>query len=166
MKEEYIMYHRYTERSGGLQSSGGRMKEHIRTGVICVLLIAVILLSIFGGRAMSFQKDTHTTFVHRMQTECSNALTLTSSLSRTAGANTSATLGRIRSHLYAMDTINQISVGLEGGSYLVDNDVFTDLYALLDDYANKLITGMMTGDLQSALTNELTTLLAEVDALE
>lgn len=160
------MYHRYTARSGGLQNSNGRIKERIRTGVICILLVAVVLLSIFGGRAMSFQKDTHTTFVHRMQTECSNALTLTASLSRTAGANTSATLGRIRSHLYAMDTINQISVGLEGGAYLVDNDVFTNLYAVLDDYANKLITGMMTGELQSALTNDLTALLERVDGLE
>lgn len=160
------MYHRYTARSGGLQGNTSKMRERIRTGAILVLTLAVILLAIFGGRAMSFQADTHTTFVNRMKTECSNALTLTGSLSRTAGANTSATLGRIRSHLYAMDTINQISVGLEGGSYLVDNDVFTDLYAVLDDYANKLITGMMTGDLQSSLTNDLTALLEKVDTLE
>ena len=117
------------------------------------------LLAIFGGRAMGFQADAHTTFVRRIQTECNDALALTSSLSRTAGANSADTLGRIRSHLYAMDTINQLNVGLQGaGGYLVNNDVFTALYAVLDEYSDKLITGMQTGDLQTTLTNSLTEL--------
>lgn len=154
------MYHRYTSRSEGMQSSGApRMQERIRNILLAVLLVACILLAIFGGRAMGFQADAHTTFVRRIQTECNDALALTSSLSRTAGANSADTLGRIRSHLYAMDTINQLNVGLQGaGGYLVNNDVFTALYAVLDEYSDKLITGMQTGDLQTALTNSLTEL--------
>lgn len=160
------MYHRYTARSGGLQANKGKLWDYIHTGVTILLAVAVIALAIFGGRAMAYQQDSHTTFVHRMQTECGNALTLTSSLSRTAGANSSATLGRIRSHLYAMDTINQLNSGLESGRYLVDNDVFTTLYSMLDDYANKLITGMVTGDIQTSLTEALKDLSDVVNALE
>lgn len=162
------MYHRYTSRgSGGMPANGNRMKDRIRTAVMLVLLLAVIVLGIFGGRAMSFKADTHVTFVRRMQTECNDALSLTSSLSRTAGANSAATLGRIRSHVYAMDTINQLNVGLDSASgYLVNNDVFTNLYALLDDYSDKIITGMVTGDQQTALTTTLTNLLATVSALD
>lgn len=162
------MYHRYTSRSEGLQSTGApRLKERIRNILLIVLTVACILLAIFGGRAMGFQADTESTFVHRMQTECNDALTLTGSLSRTAGANSAATLGRIRSHVYAMDTINQLNVGLQGaGGYLVDNDVFTQLYALLDDYSGKLTTGMQTGDLQTELTTALTTLTGIVDQLD
>ncbi len=162
------MYHRYTSRAEGMQTSATpRMKERIRNILLLLLTVACILLAIFGGRAMGFQADAHTTFVRRIQTECNDALSLTSSLSRTAGANSAATLGRIRSHLYAMDTINQLNVGLQGaGGYLVNNDVFTQLYALLDDYSDKLITGMQTGDLQTELTNSLTNLSLLVSQLD
>lgn len=161
------MYHRYTSRAGGLNPQGNRLKERLRTGLILLLVAAVVLLTVFGGRAMSFRSEAHATFVSRMQTECGNAISLTSSLSRTAGANSSATLGRIRSHIYAMDTINQINVGLEGGDgYLVNNDLFTALYALLDEYVTTLTTGMATGELQTSLTNSLNELYALVDALE
>lgn len=162
------MYHRYTSRAEGMQTSATpRMKDRIRNIVLVLLAVACILLSIFGGRAMGFQSEAHITFVRRIQTECNDALSLTSSLSRTAGANSAATLGRIRSHLYAMDTINQLNVGLQGaGGYLVNNDVFTQLYALLDDYSNKLITGMQTGDLQTELTNSLTNLSLLVSQLD
>jgi len=162
------MYHRYTSRGNNSMNTGGsRMRDRIRTAITLVLLAAVIVLAIFGGQAMSFKAETRTTFVRRMQTECNDALGLTSSLSRTAGANSAATLGRIRSHVYAMETINQLNVGLDSASgYLVGNDIFTTLYAVLDDYSNKLVTGMVTGDQQTALTNTLNDLLIQVSALE
>lgn len=162
------MYHRYTSRSEGRQSTASpRLQERIRNILLILLTVACILLAIFGGRAMSFQADASATFVRRIQTECNDALSLTGSLSRTAGANSAATLGRIRSHVYAMDTINQLNVGLQGaGGYLIDNAVFTQLYSLLDDYSDKLITGMQTGDLQTELTTSLTELSGLVEQLD
>ena len=159
------MYERYTSRSGGMRSERNVMKERIRTGVILVLLAAVILLAVFGGRAMSFEAETRSTFVHRMQTECNDAVSLVTALSRTAGASSSATLSKIRSHVYAMDTINQLNVGL-GGDYLISNDTFTSLYAIIDDYFNRLITGVVTGDSQTALANALTSLQQTIAYLE
>ena len=161
------MYQRYTSRAEGMQPSASpRMKERIRNILLLVLVAACVLLSVFGGRAISFQNDAHTTFIRRMQTECNDAISLTASLSRTAGANSAATLGRIRSHVYAMDTINQLNVGLRGaGGYLVDNDVFTQLYSVLDVYSDKLITGMQTGDLQTELTTALNNLALLVGGL-
>lgn len=162
------MYHRYTSRSEGMQSSGApRMKERIRNIILLVLLVACVLLAVFGGRAMGFQAEAQTTFIRRMQTECNDALTLTGSLSRTAGANSAETIGHIRSHLYAMDTINQLNVGLQGpGGYLVSTEVFTSLYGVLDEYSDKLITGMQTGDLQTQLTTSLSDLANLVNQLD
>ena len=159
------MYERYTSRSGGMRSERNVMKESIRTGVILVLLAAVIVLSVFGGRAMSYQAEAHTTFVHRMQTECNSALNLSGSLSRTAGSSSSAILGRIRSHVYAMDAINQLNAGMEG-KYLVNNDLFTSLYAMLYDYSDKLITGMVTGEVQTNLTAALAGLQEQTSQLK
>ena len=160
------MYQRSTSRSGSsMQTGGNTLMNRIRTAVTLVLLIAVIVLAIFGGRAMSYQAEAHTTYVRRIQTECNDALSLTTALSRTAGASSSATLGKIRSYVYAMDTINQLSMGLDG-KYLVSTDVFTNLYSIIDDYYNRLITGMVTSDQQTELTNALTVLVDTLSHLE
>lgn len=162
------MYHRYTSRAEGSQPAGTpRLWERIRNILLIILAVACIFLAVFGGRAMGYKTDARTTFIHRMQTESKDALSMTSSLSRTAGANTSATLGRIRSRVYAVDTINQLSFGLDSsGGYLIANEVFTNLYAVLDDYSDKLITGTQTGDVQSSLTKALTELADVAATLE
>ena len=160
------MYQHYMSRKGSsMQSGGNTMFNRLRNALILVLLAAAILLAIFGGRAISFETETRSTFVHRMQTECNDAVSLVTALSRTAGASSSATLGKIRSHVYAMDTINQLNVGL-GGDYLISNDTFTSLYAIIDDYVNRLITGVVTGDSQTALANALTSLQQTIAYLE
>ena len=160
------MYQHYMSRKGNsVQSGGNTMFNRVRNALILLLLVAVVLLAIFGGRAISFETETRSTFVRRMQTECNNAVSLVTALSRTAGASSSATLSKIRSHVYAMDTINQLNVGL-GGDYIVSNDTFTSLYAIIDDYFNRLITGVVTGDSQTSLANALTTLQQTVAYLE
>ena len=134
--------------------------------LLLILLIGVIALAIFGGRGMAFRGEAKELFVSRIQLECGNALNLTNGLSRTAGATSSQTLGRIRSHVYAMETINDLSVGLEGASgYLIQDDWFTTLYAVLDEYSNKLITGMTTGDQQTTLLGALQTLYDQLEGL-
>lgn len=151
---------------GGMAEGTPTLWQRARDVLILLLIAAVIVLAVLGAQAMAYRANAHELLVKRIQTECGDALTLTASLSRTAGANSSATLGRIRSHVYAMDTLNQLNVGLEGGNhFFVDESAFTALYSVLDDYANKLITGMVTGDLQTALTeqlNALMTLLGEL----
>lgn len=160
------MYQHYMSRKGGsMQSGSNTLLNRVRNALILVLLAAVILLAVFGGRAISFEAETRSTFIQRMQTECNDAVSLTTALSRTAGASSSATLGKIRSHVYAMDAINQLNVGL-GGNYLISNDIFTSLYAIIDDYSNRLITGMVTGDSQTALANALTTLQQTIAYME
>lgn len=160
------MYQRYTFRSGGGTQTGGNvLKNRIRNIITLLLVIAVIVLAVFGGRAMGYQAESHTTYVRRLQTECNDALALTPALSRTAGASSAATLSKIRSYVYAMDTINQLHMGLDG-EYLVTTDVFTNLYGIIDEYYNRLITGMVTSDQQTELTNALTMLVQTLSYLE
>lgn len=162
------MYRRYTSREGGAPYTGTpRLQERIRNILLIILTVSCVLLAIFGGRAMNLQAESQTTLIHRMQTESNEALTMTSSLSRTAGASSAATLGRIRSRVYAVDMINQLQASLTGtGGYLVSTEVFTEIYSLLDDYSDKLTTGTQTGDVQSTLTTALTTLVNMTIELE
>ncbi|MBR4081000.1 MAG: hypothetical protein IKK21_04375 [Clostridia bacterium] len=155
-------YNRMTTNAGA-----PRWVTRFKNLLLLFLLVAVILLAVFGGRAMMYRNDANHLFISKIQLECGNALTLTNSLSRTAGASSSATLGRIRSHVYAMETINSLSVGLEGASgWLISEDWFTTLYGVLEEYSQKLITGMTTGDQQTALMNALQTLYDQLDTIQ
>jgi len=165
--KQRLLYESYNAHgSPVLQTGAGVMRERIRTVIIVLLLAGVIVLGILGGQAIAYRAEARETFIGTIQAECDDALTLTNSLSRTAGASSSGILGRIRSHVHAMDTLNQINVGLEGGdSYIVPTAVFTELYTLIDTYTDKLRTGMITGDLQTELMSKLSELSAMVNAI-
>ncbi len=159
------MYQRYTSRSGGAQSDGGKMWKGIRAAMFVLLTAAVITLAVMGIPAIRYRQTTHQTLVERMRAECGNAYSYTQSLSRTAGASSSSILGQIRSRVYAADTLNDLSFSL-GGRYLVPETEFDNLYAMMDDYLNRLTTGMVTGDQQTALTGALESLVTTMAALE
>lgn len=111
--------------------------------VTVVLLIALVGLAIFGVPAITYRTRSEGTFVNRMLTECGDALTLANSLSRSGGAESAATLGRIRSDIHAIDTVNEVRNTL-GGGYYVPPYVFTNLYSIIDSYSNNLKLGNVT----------------------
>lgn len=163
----HLLYGSYTDKSNEvLQTGAGLMRERVRNILTIALVLAVAGLAIIGGRALAYRAESRSLFVATMQTECNEALSLTNSLSRTAGASSSTTLGRIRSNVHTMDTLNQLHANLEGGGqYYVPVEVFTNLYTILDNYSNRLITGLNTGDLQGELQTALEGLQALISEL-
>ncbi len=159
--------YRYSPHMRGANDSGAQVRRRFHSVVTLLLLVAVIGLGIFGGNAMKYQSSAHNLFVRKLQVECSTALQLCNTLSRTAGSSSSSTLGKIRQHIYSMQTINDLNVGLSGSSgWLVQETYFSNLYSMLDEYETKLITGMTTGDYQTKLLQTLTNLYTQVQALE
>ena len=159
----HLLYGSYTDKSNEvLQTGAGLMRERVRNILIAVLIAGIAALGIIGGRAMAYQTEARSLFVATMQTECNEALSLSNSLSRTAGASSSATLGRIRANLHAMETANRYHLMLDGRAYLSD-ETFSALYTLLDNYSSRLLTGMNTGDLQGDLQAALEELRAKAD---
>ena len=49
---------------------------------------------------------------------------------------------------------------------LIPPEVFDGIYKLLDEYADKLITGMTTGDMQSMLLSEVQGLMSYLNVLD
>ena len=47
----------------------------------------------------------------------------------------------------------------------MSDEQFESLFALIDEYGNKVITGMNTGELQSALLGEINALQSIVNAI-
>lgn len=152
----HLLYGSYTDKSTETQQTGaGQRRERVRNILVILLVVIIAAMGVFGGQAIAYRSEARTQLVAIMQAECRDAVSQTNTLSRTAGANSAATLGRIRSCVHAMDTVNTLRAGLERGRYFLPVETFTALYATLDNYSSRLLTGMNTGDLQGELEQEL-----------
>ena len=166
MMRRHLLYGSYTDKSNEvLQTGASLMRDRVRSGLIAALVLAVVALAIQGGQEMAYRAEARALFVATMQTECNEALAQANSLSRTAGANSSSTLGRIRSSVRAMEDVNRIRMNLDGGRAYVPDETFSELYTILDNYSSRLLTGMNTGDMQGQLQAALEALQAMVGAL-
>lgn len=155
MMRRQLLYGSYTDKSHeAAQTGAGVMRDRVRTVLIVILLAGLIAMGILGGRAMYYRTEARSLFVATMQTESNEAVSLANSLSRTAGGNSAATLGRIRACVHAMETANRMQGNLDGRAF-VPEETFSDIYTILETYSTRLLTGMNTGDLQGELQTAL-----------
>lgn len=150
------MYRRYTSGSVAGMSIDQKKTVRNRNIVILILVLIIAVLCILGIPALRTKSDNHTLFMQRMRSECDEAVRLTNTLSRNAGADSAGLLARIRSNIYAMDVINTLSVNQDGAAgAMVDSTQLTSIINIIDQYQSVLITGMATGEQQTNLLNEL-----------
>lgn len=135
--------------------------------VIVVLVAALVAVSVVAFPSMNYRTEAKKLYIERMQKECDTALQYSKYLSRTASSNSNAQLAAIRASIYSMDVLNQTYSSLEGeGHILVDQNVFSALYNVLDNYYNKLATAMNTSEQLTDLTAQLESMKVLVGNLE
>ena len=151
MMRRQLLYGSYTDKSReAAQTAAGVMKDRVRTVLILVLLAGLVAMGIVGAQAMRYRTEARSLLVGTMQTESNEAVSLANSLSRTAGGNSAATLGRIRASVHAMETANRMKGNLDRHAFLPE-ETFQAIYKILDEYNSRLLTGMNSGDLQGEL---------------
>lgn len=156
---------KYSGGVGGMTVKKGGLPRWL-PAVTAVLLVIVIALSSVGIPAITFKAQSEKTFINRMLTECNDALNLANGLSRSGGAESAATLGRIRAYIHAIDTINEVRNTVTGGGYFIPPYVFTELYSIIDSYSNNLKLGSATMYDLTALVTGLENLRSMIIALQ
>ena len=155
MMRRQLLYGSYTDKSReSAQTGAGLMRDRVRTVLILGLLAALIAMGVYGGQAIRYRMESRSLLIATMQTESNEAVSLANSLSRTAGGNSAATLGRIRANVHAMENANRMRANLDGRPFLPE-ETFSDIYTILENYSTRLLTGMNTGDLQGELQTAL-----------
>ena len=159
------MYRRYSQMGDGSMPLSQVNRNRIKNILIMLLLIALAVLLVISLPLMKSRESSRANYIQQIQKECREASNDSSSLSRTAGADSAATLSRIRSNIHTMRTLNSMS-NAEGNGQLVENDKLISLQNMVDQYLQYLTTGMDTGNyttnLQTAL-NELQVILGELE---
>ncbi len=158
--------YRYSQQMRG-NTGAQHLRQQVGKVLSILLVIAVVVLAIVGGGAMRFEAREQTLYRERMRNEAGQAITQVNNLSRTGGSTTTNLLGKLRQHVYAMQTLQQIHVGLRGnGQQVVDVGMFDTIYSVIDAFDARLQTGQQTKEPQSQLLTLLTDLKTKVETIQ
>ncbi len=157
---------RYSSHRGISVGDGDGGIRRIQGVVIILLAIALAVSLILLLPGASARQTAHRYTTAQMLEECEEAVQQVARLSRTASSSSYDVLAGVRSEIYAIDTLNRAEQAVFGGTQMIPQNVFTSLYATLDSYYAKLITGVQTGDLQTELSAGLMDLHQRIEALQ
>lgn len=158
----------WSDKYSGTQIGYSGGKTPVPTGavaLIAALIVALVALGLWSAPALLYRGQSEGVFVRRMLTECDDALVLANGLSRNGAADSSATLGRVRADIHAINTINELHNNV-AGSYYVDTAVFTNLFSIIDSFYNNLKLGNVTMQNQTDLINGLNDLRVLLEKLQ
>ena len=156
------MYRRYSQVNQPSVSMGQVRRNRIKNILILLLVAALVGVTWVAVPAVRSRGAARTLYIQRMQNEIATAVRLATALSRNA-----AILAQIRSNIYAIGIINEISIGQEGtNGRLLPEERLTSIQSSIDNYLAFLTTGMDTGEYQTNLQNSLNELQVEISALE
>ena len=110
------MYRRYSNANDPGMTLDQRKRSRLKDIIIIVLVIALAALAVISYPALQSRNGSHDLYVLRMRSECDEAIRLTNTLSRNAGADSAGILARIRSNIYAMTVINVFNNNQEVGN--------------------------------------------------
>lgn len=158
------MYRYSQQMRGGV--AGGQLRQQIGRVLILLLAAAAVVLAILGSLAMGFENHEQSYYQEHMRSEAAAAYSQVNSLSRTGGSTTTNILGKLRQHVYAMETLQSIHVALRGEkARLVEDSVFQSIYSAIDTFDTKLQTGQQTKEPQTQLITLITDLKTRADTL-
>lgn len=160
------MYRRYTQVNETSMPVSQVRRNRFRNIAILVLAAALIAVTAVAVPAVQRQSGARALYIQRMQNEIAMAVRLTTGLSRNAGASSAAILAQVRSCIYSISTVNEISIGVEGAQgRLLEETELTSLQGSIDNFLQYLTTGMDTGEYQTNLQNALDALQIRINAL-
>ena len=159
------MYRRYSQMGDGSMPLSQVNRNRIKNILILLLVIAVAVLLVISLPMLKDRDNNRALYIQTIQKECKEAMGESSTLSRTAGADSPAILSRIRSNIHAIRAINSLS-GAEGGRALLEDERVLTLQNMVDQYLQYLTTGMDTGGYTTNLQTALIELQDIVSILE
>ena len=159
------MYRRYSQVGDGSMPLSQINRNRIKNILLLLLTAAVAALLIISIPLMKSKENIRIQYIQQMQRECQEAYSDTSTLSRTAGADSAAILSRVRSNVHTIRIINNLS-GTEGARPLMEDEQLLTIQNTVDRYLAFLTTGMNTGEQTTSLQTALSELQAVINALE
>ena len=144
-------------------STARKSKQKIR---LLSLIIFILVIALAGvGFAYWRSRDVSVTvgeaLMMRATSEASSAQTAVYRLTQSSGSNTMTLLATIRSHIYALQCLNQLAANIYGPDIvLADAQMLAGCITTLDECQTRLQTGGVLTDLTAQLRDQVEALVA------
>ena len=127
--------------------------------VIFILTIALAAVSFVYFRSIGESDVTSEALMARAISEAGNAQSAVYRLTQSSGTNTMTLLSTVRSHIYALQSLNVLTANIYGpGTVLADTELLAACTATLDECDTRIQAG-------SVVTEQTSTLRDNIDAL-
>ncbi len=162
-KEEASLY-RYSSQNRfnyAMKSNRGRWVLVI----LGLLLAGFLLFKLMAGGGIdlgNFEAQRNA----KLRSEMQHALSQTNSLSSLGATNTSGVLGRVRQYIHGIEVLNDLNVGMYGEvGRLYSQSAFEKIYAVIDVFDAKLVSGQKVNDSMAELRQAVEELAALTNAV-
>lgn len=147
------------------QANAGRKKSKQLVRLLCViifiLLIALIGVTVSYTRNQREIETTSSALMARALSEASEAQSAVYRLTQSSGTNTMSLLSAVRSHVYALQSINGIAANIYGaGTTLTDSALIETCISIITQCEARMQAGSVLTDLTTQLRDQIDLIVA------
>ena len=134
--------------------------------IIFILAVALAGVSFAYYRNTEMTKATSEALINRALSESAAAQNAVYRLTQSSGTNMTLLLATVRSHVYAMESLNQLTANIYGPTTtLVDADLLAACSATLDECDERIQAGSVVTEQTSRLRDNIDALVASLSHL-
>ena len=152
------MYRRYSQVGDGGMPLSQINRNRIKNIIILLLLAGIAALLFIALPLMNSKENNRNQYIQQIRKECQDAYSDASTLSRTAGADSAATLSRVRSNIHTIRVVNDLSA-TDGNRALLEDERLLTMQNMVDRYLVFLTTGMDSAEYTTSLQTSLAELI-------
>ena len=152
------------------QANAGRKKNkqlvRLLYVIIFILIIALAGVSVSYMRTQSVGKATSDALKARVVSEATEAQSAVYRLTQSSGTNTMTLLSTVRSHIYALQSINAIAGNIYGaGTTLVDSTQLATCISIIQQCETRMQAGSVLTDLHTDLRDQIDQIVLNVGGI-
>ena len=152
------------------QANAGRKKNkqlvRLLYVIIFILIIALAGVTVSYVRAQHVGEVTTDALKARVISEATEAQSAVYRLTQSSGTNTMSLLSTVRSHIYALQSINAIAGNIYGaGTTLVDSTQLATCISIIQQCETRMQAGSVLTDLYTQLRDEIDEIVASVGTM-
>jgi len=149
------------------QSGAGRKKNkqlvRLLYVIIFILIIALSGVTVSYLRTQGVSEATADALKARVISEATEAQSAVYRLTQSSGTNTMTLLSIVRSHIYALQSINAIAGNIYGaGTVLVDSEPLASCISIIQQCETRMQAGSVLTDLHTQLRDQIDQIVASV----
>ena len=142
------------------QANAGRKKNkqlvRLLYVIIFILIVALVGVTVSYLRTQGVGEATSEALKARVVSEATEAQSAVYRLTQSSGTNTMTLLSTVRSHIYALQSLNTLTANIYGpGTVLTDSDQLAACTSMLDQCDTRIQAGSVLTDLTTQLRDQI-----------